>query len=154
MAKLRRFHIEGECYHIVTTTRGRAPLFANATNAGVLEEALQFVRRQRAYVLAYAIMPDHLHVVLAPRPGFTISMIRQSIKGFTSRLLNARNGTRGPFWQRSFYDRIIDDEPSLWDVIEYVHNNPVAAGLCEDAEGYQYSSAGKPGAVDLEEFYA
>lgn len=120
----------------------------------VLEEALQFVRRQRAYVLAYAIMPDHLHIVLAPRPGFTISMIMQSIKGFTSRLLNACNGTRGPLWQCSFYDRMIDGEAGLWDTIEYVHENPVAAGLCEIAEAYQYSSAGRPHVVDLEEFYA
>jgi len=116
-------------------------------------DTLQFVRAKRAYLLAYAIMPDHLHLVLALREGYTVSSVLQTIKGYTARVINARNGARGPLWQRSFYDRMIGDEQGLWDILEYVDNNPVVAGLVEKPEDYAYSSAGRPEMVDLQEFY-
>ena len=77
----------------------------------------------------------------------------QSLKGYTSRIINAKAGRRGPLWQRSFYDRMIRDEPQLLQAIEYVHMNPVVVGLVEDVEAYEFSSAGRPDSVDLEAFY-
>jgi|SRR3990170_4976975 len=152
MAKLRRFPLENRCYHVVTTTRDRVPLFSDAADARILLKALQFVRRERAYLLAYVIMPDHLHVVIAPRPPYTVSQIMQTVKGYTSRAINAKNGDRGPLWQRSFYDRMIRDEEQLGVTTRYIHGNPVTAGLVQEAEHYPFSSA-RPGAeTDLEEF--
>lgn len=42
-------------------------------------DSLQFVRRGRAYLLGYAILPDHLHVLLIPRGRQTISGLMQGI---------------------------------------------------------------------------
>ncbi len=47
--------------------------------------------------------------------------------------------TGQPLWQRSYYDHILRGPEELRPAIEYVLNNPVQAGLVEDAGGYPYS---------------
>jgi putative transposase len=152
MGKLFRFLLEDHCYHVTTKTRGGAPVFEDPANARVIVDALQFVRRDCAYLLGYAILPDHLHVVVVPRGRYTISQIMQTVKGYTSRVINARNGERGALWQASFYDRVIRDEPQLIGTLEYLHRNPVVAGLAEAPEAYPFSSAHPEGETDLELF--
>ncbi len=114
--------------------------------------ALQFVRRKRAHVLAYAVMPDHFHALLVPNEGTTISEVMKSIKGFTARRLNNMLDRSGPLWQRSFYDRMIRGEQQLLETVNYLHMNPVVAGLVAHAEDYQFSSAGRRDSVDLDLF--
>lgn len=150
MGKLLRFLLEGECYHVTTKTRGAAPVFRDPANAHILLDSLQFVRRDRAYLLAYAILPDHLHVVVVPKGHYTISQIMQTVKGYTSRAINAKNGTRGALWQASFHDRVIRDDAQLLATLEYVHRNPVVAGLAEAPEAYPFSSAHPQARTDLE----
>ena len=112
-------------------------------------EAIQFVRSKRAYVIAYVVMPDHLHALLVPREGTWISRLMQSIKGCTARLVNERLDRRGPLWQRSFFGRMIRDERQLLETVNYVHMNPVIAGLADQPDAYPYSSAGRDDLVDL-----
>ena len=152
MAKLHRFLLDNQCYHVVSATRGRAPVFLDPNCASVVVEAIQFVRRERAYVLAYVVMLEHLHVLLVPRDGTSVSQVMQSIKGYTARLVNKRMDRRGPLWQRSFYDRMIRDDRQLLETVNYVHANPVVAGLVENPEAYLYSSAGRSDLTDLGAF--
>jgi len=76
----------------------------------------------------------------------------QSVKGYTSRAMNARNKERGPLWQVSFYDRGIRDEAHLLDTLEYLHRNPVVAGLVQTPQAYPFSSAHPEAQTDLEMF--
>ena len=149
---LHRFLLDNQCYHIVSATRDRVPIFLDPDCASLVVEAIQFVRHERAYVLAYAVMPEHLHALLVPREGTSISRVMQSIKGYTARLVNERLGRRGPLWQRSFYDRMIRNERQLLETVNYVHMNPVVAGLEEEPKAYPYSSAGRDDLADLDAF--
>jgi REP element-mobilizing transposase RayT len=115
-------------------------------------DAVQFVRRGRAYVLAYVVMPEHFHALFVPRDGASISQVMQSVKGYTARRVNEKLVGRGPLWERSFYDRMIRDERQLLETASYVRMNPVVAGLVEDPEAYPYSSAGHDHLVDLDLF--
>ncbi len=74
----------------------------------------------------------------------------QTVKGYSSRTINARRGASGSIWQRSLYDRVIVGERMLLDEIAYLHQNPVALGLVEHEEDFPFSSAGKAGETDLE----
>jgi REP element-mobilizing transposase RayT len=141
------------CYHVVTATRDREPVFSDVACARIVVDALQFVRRERAYLLAYALMPDHMHAVLVPRDGHSISQVMQTIKGYTARAINEQHGRQGRLWQRSFHDRTIRDERQLFDTIEYIHMNPVVGDLTERPRAYEFSSAERPESVDLEAFY-
>lgn len=149
MPKLHRILLNNQCYHVVSATRDRVPVFLDPECASLVVEAVQFVRRERAFLLAYVVMPDHLHGLLVPRDGTSISQVMQSIKGYTARRVMGLLGRRGALWQRSFYDQMVRDERQLKEMMKYVHFNPVVAGLVEDPEAYPYSSAGQEELVDL-----
>jgi REP element-mobilizing transposase RayT len=148
--KLRRFGLEGDCYHVTAATRKRQPVFVDPAAAQVVFDALQFIRIRRAYLLAYAIMPDHLHALVVPRPSFTLSQLMQTLKGFSSRRINQIRGTRGPLWQQGYYDRVIRDDDQLETAIEYIEHNPVSAGIVAATKDYLWSSAHADATTDLE----
>ncbi len=149
---LQRYLAEGYVYHVSSTTHERRAVFRSPDAAQVLLDAIDFQRADRALVLAYVVMPDHFHALVAPRTPWTISKVMQSIKGYTSRVLSERLGQRGRLWQPSFYDRVIRSEPQLWGCVEYIHENPVKAGLSCEVDGYPYSSAHAGRVTDMEKF--
>ena len=51
--------------------------------------------------------------------------------------------TGKPFWQREYWDRFIRNEHHFNQALNYVHNNPLKAGLCENIEDWPWSSAYK-----------
>lgn len=57
-----------------------------------------------------------------------------------ARKLNKMNGEEGKIWQKGFYDECILDALTLIKKLEYIHNNPMKAGLVNSPEEYPYSS--------------
>jgi REP element-mobilizing transposase RayT len=104
-------------------------------------------------VLAYAVMPDHLHLLLAPQGNVTLVDTMKHVKSFSARRINERVGERGSIWQQSYYDRVIRNETQLYAAIEYIHRNPVEDGLVHRPEDYVFSSAHPGAEVDIEAFF-
>jgi REP element-mobilizing transposase RayT len=71
----------------------------------------------------------------------------QSWKSFTGRWVLARRFElkielpSRRFWMPDYWDRYIRDERHFSKVVHYIHQNPVAAGLCQKAEDWLWSSA-------------
>ena len=108
--------------------------------ASIVEEALWFGYEERYLLDAYVIMPDHVHLLLRPLANWRLAKILQGIKGFTAREINRVLGRRGSFWQDESFDHLVRDEGDWVDKFEYIHNNPVSAGLVERPEDYPFSS--------------
>ena len=93
-------------------------------------------------------MPNHVHVLIHPK--IELGRILQSWKSYTGRWALARNAELGlgvpgkAFWMREYWDRYIRDERHLLQTIEYIHNNPVKAKLCQQAQDWPWGSAGAP----------
>ena len=147
--------IEHAGYHTTSATRGRQQLLADPASAEIVVNAIRYASEsQRAYVLAYAVMPDHLHLLLVPRDGRTVSDVMLDIKRYSAKAINERLRRTGPLWQRSFYDRLIRGDAHLEATIRYIEHNPVAAGFARQAEEYRFSSASPQGFNDIERFWA
>ena len=146
--------IEHAAYHTISVTRARAPIFSDPENAQIVVDAIRHASHaQRAYVLAYAVMPDHLHLLIVPRGDTTISSMMQQIKRFSAKEINARRAERGSIWQQSFFDRIIRDDAHLSATIAYIEHNPVSAGIVQEASEFRFSSASAGGVNDNEAFW-
>ena len=92
---------------------------------------------------AYAIMANHVHVLLLPK--VSPSRLLQSLKGATARQANLILGRTGEtFWQAESYDHWVRDEKEWQRIAAYIENNPVKAGLVPRAEDYRWSSAAQP----------
>jgi hypothetical protein len=74
---------------------------------------------------------------------FSLARIYHSLKSYTSKKAQAILGRSGKFWQIESYDHWIRDENEFWRVIEYIENNPMKVGLCQQPEGWRWSSAYK-----------
>lgn len=109
--------------------------------ASIVQQALLFFDEQRYALWAWVVMPNHLHLVLEIQEQHPLSTIMHSIKGFTARRINELLGRSCPLWQPDYFDPLIRDELHLANVIAYIENNPVSAGLAEFPGAWPYSSA-------------
>lgn len=132
--------------------RPSATRLADSAAAEIVHNALQHFATTRYDLLAFVVMPSHVHWVFQPKAGWVESLptiskqtprerIVGSIKGYTAYRCNRRFGTRGPFWQDEAYDHVVRDEVELARVVEYVEQNPVRAKLARRPEDWPWSSA-------------
>jgi REP element-mobilizing transposase RayT len=91
--------------------------------------ALKHFDGSRYQLLAWCVMPNHVHVVIQPSEDHTLDKILHSWKSFTAHQAVKRLKIAGDFWQPEYYDHLIRDDDDLIHAIEYTLNNPVAAGL-------------------------
>jgi REP element-mobilizing transposase RayT len=80
-------------------------------------------------LLAWCIMPNHVHFVARLLPGNTLAQVMHSVKSFSAKQINRILEKNGRVWQREYYDRLIRDSDELERAVAYVVNNPQKAGL-------------------------
>lgn len=86
-------------------------------------------------------MPNHIHFLMPPKEGISLSEIVHSIKSYTANEANKVLRRRGSFWQHEPFDRYTRNRLHYVNVIKYIENNPVKANLCEKPEDWIFSSA-------------
>ena len=129
-------------FFVTTVTWERRPLFRSERAASLFLETL-FAYRDRGIFQLYefVLMPNHIHLLLAPKPAIALERTMQFIKGGYSHRFRKETGSRLEIWERSFTNHRIRD----WDDYEkhrrYIRLNPVRAGLAEFPHDYAYSSA-------------
>lgn len=100
---------------------------------------------ERYHLHAWCIMPNHVHVLIEPLTD--LASIVQGWKSFTARWVLAHNGELKlgvpgeNLWMREYWDRYIRDEHHYRKTVDYIHQNPVNAGLCATPEAWPWSSA-------------
>ncbi|MBL0034464.1 MAG: transposase [Flavobacteriales bacterium] len=137
--------------------------------ARLVERTFLHFHGQRYQIHAWCVMPNHVHVLFQPLGTWTMSKIVASWKSFTGRRISAfvqtglepglggaglepgGPGGRSPglqpgatrIWQREYFDRYIRDEVQYANVVDYIHNNPVKAGLVAEPQQWASSSAAR-----------
>ena len=95
----------------------------------LMADALRFWDGKRYRLVAWCVMPNHVHVVCRLLPGQELCKVLQGWKSFTARKANVILGRNGAFWQREYYDRLIRSGDELERAVRYVVSNPDRAGL-------------------------
>ncbi len=139
----------------------------NPTLAKVVQDALLHDDGTRYRLLAWCIMPNHVHVLI--RPLVPLSEIVGTWKSFTAHwakknllgalasspalcvskekvdgsYLAAEDSGAPRVWQREYWDRYVRNEEHYHNTIAYIHENPVKAGLCGSPAAWQWSSSDK-----------
>ena len=107
--------------------------------AEIVQDALLFHDRAKYQLIAWTIMPNHVHLLL--KPIEELGEIEHSIKSFTANKINKFLNRSGTLWQKEVYDRYIRDFEHYERTVAYIENNPVKAHLCEKAENWKFGSA-------------
>ena len=85
----------------------------NRLIAPMVQNALLYFDGERYKLIAWVIMPNHIHILLKPKADNSLSDIVHSIKSFTAQKANKMLNRRGKFWQEDYFDRYIRDSKAL-----------------------------------------
>jgi putative transposase len=97
-------------------------------------------------LIAYVLMPDHFHLICNPRDGrikeFCRDLKSLSAKRIvrTSKIAFRQTEQGHQVWQESFKAMALWSDWMISQKINYVHANPVRAGLVKSAKDYNWSS--------------
>ena len=97
----------------------------------IVSQALTHFDGERYELHAFVIMPNHVHVLFSPSPGYELSDILHSWKSFTSKQIGKISGKEGRFWQPEYFDRLIRSDRHFEKVLGYIRENPKKAGLAD-----------------------
>lgn len=156
-----RFQIsqDSPVLYITIVSKNRLPVFRTNKMRELLCLAIDDARRSAGFLLfAYVVMLDHLHL-LASRPSTTSDLLRV-VKGITARRIidylkvNSYESSlaklqhqerdrkhRYSLWQTEKNVLPVFSEGMFMEKVSYIHNNPVRAGLVDQAGEYRWSSA-------------
>ena len=109
--------------------------------ARLLQDVLHHFDGQRYRLLAWVIMPNHVHVLVETQPGYPLHSVVHTWKSYSANEANRLLQRTGQFWWPEYFDRAIRDEEHLAAAIQYIHANPVVAGLVPRPELWPWSSA-------------
>jgi leucyl-tRNA synthetase len=98
----------------------------------IVDDALHHFDGESYALIASAVMPNHVHVVVRLFTGENLSDVLHSWKSFTAKQINRATGNTGTVWQDESFDRIVRSSAHLETLISYVEENPLKAKLGED----------------------
>ena len=124
----------------------------------IIIDSLKFmVENKRIELNAFVIMSNHIHLIWQALPGHSPSTIQAAFMKYTAQQIKRKLAIENPavlescrvnkydreyqIWKREPLGVELFSESVYWQKMEYIHYNPVAAGLCSFPEEYQYSSA-------------
>jgi|SRR5688572_25342902 len=96
--------------------------------------------RQRVEVVAYCLMPNHIHLVLVPAIADSLHALLKPVHGQFAQRINRMRGQIGHLWQGRYFSSPLDST-YLLNAVRYVELNPVRAKMVARAENYVWSSA-------------
>jgi REP element-mobilizing transposase RayT len=109
--------------------------------AAMVEETLLVFDGRRYRLIAWCVMPNHVHAVIETWEGWSLGDIVHSWKSFTAHEANQILERSGDFWFREYFDRFIREDRHFLNAVNYIENNPVKAGLVQRREEWRWSSA-------------
>jgi putative transposase len=158
---VKHFEGLGHAHYLTFSCYKRLWLFKDGNLCQLFVEHLQRASERHSFKLwAFVIMPSHVHILIRPHEGSPLSTILHSVKrtfsyhaleylradkpAVTANLIEGESAGKPAyrFWQHGGgYDRNIVNEKSLRRAIDYIHNNPVRAGLVREPTEWRWSSA-------------
>jgi putative transposase len=151
---LRRFQQGRQLHFITFSCYRRQAKLALAGACNVFENSLEQTRRAYGFgVLGYAVMPEHVHLLVGEPEAAPLATALQALKQSVARRLALR--AREAFWQARYYDFNVWTDRKRVEKLRYMHRNPVTRGLVARPENWQWSSfrhyqTGAEGLVEIE----
>jgi len=91
-------------------------------------------------IVAYCIMPTHIHLILRQLKENGISIFTGNILNSYSRYFNTKHRRKGPLWEGKFKNILVKTDEQLLHLTRYIHLNPVTANLVNKPENWTTSS--------------
>jgi len=129
-----------QTYHVVQRGNNKEKVFAGNEEKYLFINILAEARVKYGFFInAYCIMDNHYHLIINDN-GQDISKIMKDINYKYAKYFNYIYKRSGHVFQERFFSEIIDNTAYMHQVINYIHDNPVRAGITKSREEYKWSS--------------
>jgi len=139
MPRKARLFLPRATYHVYCRVARGEFVFDDVNEAAEFVDTARRIRDLDGWkILAWCLMGNHYHLVVTTD---TVPLWRSMarLQGRVSRGFNKRRRYLGRLWQSRYKARLIDSQEYFFQVVSYVHLNPVAAGVVDDPADYVQS---------------
>ncbi len=165
--------VEGEVYHIFNKSIAGFKIFNNDSEFSRMLETIRYYQREKpalkfskflkldsirkdlhnetahsdgeklVEIVAFCLMPTHLHLLLKQLKENGISIFMSNILNSYARYFNTKHDRKGPLWEGKFKNVLVKTDEQLLHLTRYIHLNPVTAYLVDKPEEWSASSYGE-----------
>ena len=143
MPRNARIDVGDEIYHVINRANGRMQIFNNNKDYQLFEKFLLDAKELTDMrILAYAIMPNHWHLVLHPKNDGDLGVFMHRLTNAHTRQVHVDTKTigSGHLYQGRYKSFLVEEDAYLLTAIKYIERNPVRGKLVTDPKDYPWSS--------------
>jgi len=131
--------LEGAKYHVTARINRGEKIFLAQEDRELFMATLKRAKKKFVFSLEnFCIMGNHVHLLIKPGPGESLSKIMQWLLGVFAQLWNKIHGLSGHLWGDRFFSRIILGFGDFLRVFVYIDYNPDIAGLVIQPEQWRH----------------
>ena len=142
MPRLARNTLEGKQFiHVMVQGINKEKIFLTE------REKLEYVKLLNTYkdeydikIIAYCVMNNHVHILINTGNIENLTKYMHNVNTSYGIYYNKNNKRVGYVYRDRFKTQTINNEKHLYNCIIYIHNNPVKANICKNANEYRFSS--------------
>ena len=137
-----RCSLAGGIYHVTSSTQSRTPLFRDF-HLGCAAAASLTSRESLgdSRLLAWVLMPDHVHLLLQPGMHGDLSSLVGRLKARSAKAVQSAAALQCRVWAKGYHDRALRREEDVQTVARYIITNPLRAGLTRRCGDYPFWDA-------------
>lgn len=127
-------------YYKVKKPPLRFVIFMKMENRREFFEKYILAKENLIDIIAYCLMPTHIHLVLKQLIENGISVFMNNILNSYTRYFNIKTKRKGPLWESRFQRILVKTDEQLLHLTRYIHLNPVTAYLVDKPQDWEFSS--------------
>lgn len=141
MSRISRVVVPAVAHHVTQRGSARQATFASDEDRLVYIDMLRIHCQQHKLRLwAWCLISNHIHLLAIPEREDSLARAVGRTHAQYAQYWNARRRSCGHVWQARFFSCPLEED-AIWDVAEYIENNPVRAGMVARAQAWRWSSA-------------
>jgi len=142
MSRFKRIYYGNAVYHVMFRGNNRQKILKlSSDKENLLNSIRKFQKRKEVKIYGFALMDNHAHLILEVGENQNISQFMHSVLLSFSVKYRRKYGYVGHVWQGRFKSKPIMGEKYIIECLNYMHCNPVRAGMVLGQCDYKYSSA-------------
>ena len=135
MPRQARLDAPGVLQHIMARGIERRKIFwDDKDRSSFLERLAVILEETQTQCYAWALIPNHFHILLRTGPTLLSKVMRRLMTGYAV-TFNNRHRRSGHLFQNRYKSVVCEEDPYLLELIRYIHLNPLRAKLVEDLNG-------------------
>jgi putative transposase len=132
MPRRARLDVPGVLQHVMARGIEKRDVFLDERDRRLfLERLSELLVRSHTGCFAWALLPNHFHLLLRPGDSTLATLMRSLLTSHAVRF-NRRYRRVGHLFQNRYKSIVCEEEPYLLELVRYIHLNPLRAGLVKD----------------------